>query len=445
MTQSSALEAANTFEELNLAPELLSAVAEMGYVTPTPIQREAIPLVLAGRDLLAQAQTGTGKTAAFTLPLLHQIRPHANTSTSPARHPVRALVLAPTRELAIQVYDNVAAYAKNLPLRSTVVFGGVNMKEQEATLRAGVEVLVATPGRLLDHAGNKTTLLNQVQFLVLDEADRMLDMGFLPDLKRILDLLPAKRQTLLFSATFNEEITRLANSFLRDPLKVEVARKNTATELVEQVAHKVAEDDKIDALLRVVKLRELTQALVFTRTKIAADKLCRRLQKRGVEAAAIHGDKAQVDRFLALDGFKQGKIKLLVATDIAARGIDIAELPCVFNYELPYSPEDYVHRIGRTGRAGASGLAVSLVSSDEDKLLAGVERFINRKLEITPLPSPPPPPPPATPSPVRAEPLRQATTGDEAPVLRGRRLKEPVCALFLPPVRSEPDGDGAAE
>ena len=380
MNTASALEVATTFAELDLAPEIIAAVTELGYETPTPIQREAIPLVLAGRDLLAQAQTGTGKTAAFTLPLLHQIKPHANTSTSPARHPVRALVLAPTRELAIQVYDNVAAYARHLPLRSTVVYGGVGMQEQEAALRAGVEILVATPGRLLDHAGSKMTLLNQVQFLVLDEADRMLDMGFLPDLKRILNLLPAKRQTLLFSATFDEPITRLANSFLRDPLKVEVARKNTAAETVEQVVHKVAEDDKIDALIRIVRARDLSQALVFTRTKISADKLARRLQRRGLEVAAIHGDKTQIDRLQALDGFKQGKVKLLVATDIAARGIDIVELPCVVNFELPYSPEDYVHRIGRTGRAGASGLAISLVAADEDKLLAGVERFIGRGL-----------------------------------------------------------------
>jgi ATP-dependent RNA helicase RhlE len=428
MTESSALEAAHTFDDLNLAPELLAAVRELGYTTPTPIQREAIPLVLAGRDLLAQAQTGTGKTAAFTLPLLHKMKPFANTSTSPARHPVRALVLAPTRELAIQVYDNVAAYAKQLPLRSTVVFGGVGMHEQEAALRAGVEILVATPGRLLDHASNKLALLNQVQFLVLDEADRMLDMGFLPDLKRILDLLPAKRQTLLFSATFNDEITRLAGSFLRDPLKVEVARKNTAAETVEQLVHKVAEDDKIEALLRVVRVRDISQALIFTRTKLSADKLSRRLQRRGVDVAVIHGDKAQIDRIQALDGFKQGKIKLLVATDIAARGIDIAELPCVFNFELPYSPEDYVHRIGRTGRAGASGLAVSLVAPEEDKLLAGVERFINRRLEPVPLPSPPPPPtPPPQAAPVEL-PTVQANGG-----ARGRRVKEQVCALFLPP------------
>ena len=427
MTESPALETAITFAELNLAPEIVEAVRALGYESPTPIQKQAIPLVLAGRDLLAQAQTGTGKTAAFTLPLLHKIKPFANSSTSPARHPVRALVLAPTRELAIQVHESVVTYAKNLPLRSTVVFGGVSMKEQEADLRAGVEVLVATPGRLLDHAGNKTTLLGQVQFLVLDEADRMLDMGFLPDLKRILDLLPAKRQTLLFSATFNEEITRLANSFLIDPLKVEVARKNTAAETVEQVAHKVAEDDKTEALLRVVRVRELSQALVFTRTKISADKLARRLLRRGVEAAVIHGDKAQVDRIQALDGFKQGKVKLLVATDIAARGIDIAELPCVVNYELPYSPEDYVHRIGRTGRAGASGLAISLFSSEEDKLLAGVERFVGKKLEISPLPE--------LPVPVRPTVVTTATSpSPNAAPWQRRSSNRVVCALLLPPV-----------
>jgi len=430
MSEHAALEAAITFDDLALAPEILVAIRELGYSTPTPIQREAIPLVLSGRDLLAQAQTGTGKTAAFALPLIHRIRRHANTSASPARHPVRALVLAPTRELAIQVHESIVAYCKNLPLRSACVYGGVGMHEQEAALRRGVEILVATPGRLLDHAGSKTTLLGQVQFLVIDEADRMLDMGFLPDLKRILDLLPRTRQTLLFSATFDDPITRLANSFLDNPLKVEVARRNTAAETVEQLVHKVAEDDKIDALLQVMRVREITQAIVFTRTKIAADKLGRRLQRRGVNAAVIHGDKAQVDRIQALDGFKKGEIQLLVATDIAARGIDIAELPCVFNFELPHSPEDYVHRIGRTGRAGASGLAVALVSPEEEKLLAAVERFIHRQLSASPLPEPPTIDPP--------RPLPSATAPN--PILRGRRAA-PVCALLRPPVRpaeSEP-------
>ena len=432
MTESPALEAASSFADLDLSREILQAVTELGYITPTPIQKQAIPLVLSGRDLLAQAQTGTGKTAAFALPMLQRIQPHANTSTSPARHPVRALVLAPTRELAIQVHDSVVAYSRHLPLRSTVVYGGVDMDTQEAALRAGVEILVATPGRLLDHVGNKTLQLNQVQFLVLDEADRMLDMGFLPDLKRILALLPKQRQTLLFSATFSDEITRLAQNYLSNPLKVEVARRNTAAETVEQVVHKVREDDKLDALLAVMRARGLPQALVFTRTKISADKLGRRLQRRGVNVAVIHGDKAQVERITALNGFKQGQVKLLVATDIAARGLDIVELPCVVNYELPYSPEDYVHRIGRTGRAGASGLAISLVSPEEDKLLGGVERFIHRSLPVSPLP--------------RLKPLSVASLPSGTQTLSGavrpRRAPRQVCALLLPPVRSQ---DSAGE
>ena len=427
-----ALEAATTFSDLGLDSKILAALEEMGYQIPTPIQKQAIPLVLSGRDLMAQAQTGTGKTAAFALPLLQRMIAHANASASPARHPVRALVLAPTRELAIQVHDSVVTYNKHLPLRSTVVFGGVDMKPQEVALKAGVEILVATPGRLLDHAGSKVVQLSQVQFLVLDEADRMLDMGFLPDLKRILDLLPKNRQTLLFSATFDDSIVGLARSFLQNPLKVEVARRNTAAETVEQVVHRVKEDDKLDALVQVVKARDIAQALVFTRTKIAADKLGRRLLKRGIQAATIHGDKAQLERLAALDGFKQGKMRLLVATDIAARGIDIVELPCVFNYELPYSPEDYVHRIGRTGRAGASGLAVSLVSHEEERLLAGIERFIKRDLKVTPLPEM---------VPVRAVEVSRPPAADlddpgtVAP-RPARRRSEPVCALFLPPVRA---------
>ncbi len=431
-----ALEAATTFEELGLAPEILRALGDMGYSIPTPIQKQAIPLVLAGRDLMAQAQTGTGKTAAFALPLLQKMIPHANGSASPARHPVRALVLTPTRELAIQVHDSVVAYNKNLPLRSTVVFGGVDMKGQEADLRGGVEILVATPGRLLDHAGNKVAQLSQVQFLVLDEADRMLDMGFLPDLKRILNLLPTQRQTLLFSATFDDSIVGLARSFLRNPLKVEVARRNTAAELVEQVVHKVREDDKMDALLQVIKARGISQALVFTRTKIAADKLGRRLQKRGVQTGIIHGDKAQVERLAALDGFKQGKVQLLVATDIAARGIDIVELPCVFNFELPYAAEDYVHRIGRTGRAGSSGLAISLVSNEEERLLVAIRKFINRDLDEAPLPEIERPRPAAAAMPAALVEQPDAAQPDDAARPRmGRLRREPVCALLLPPIK----------
>ena len=416
-----------------MIPPLLQAVKDLGYEQPSPIQEQAIPLVLAGRDLMAGAQTGTGKTAAFALPLLQKMLQHANSSASPARHPVRALVLTPTRELAIQVHDSVVDYKKNLALRSTVVFGGVDMKAQEADLRRGVEVLVATPGRLLDHAGNKIVQLSHVQFLVLDEADRMLDMGFLPDLKRILALLPAQRQTLLFSATFDDSIVGLARSFLQNPLKVEVARRNTAAELVEQSVHRVREDDKLDALVQVIKVREISQALVFTRTKIAADKLGRRLQKRGIQTGIIHGDKAQVERFAALDGFKQGKVQLLVATDIAARGLDIVELPCVVNYELPYAPEDYIHRIGRTGRAGASGLAISLVSPEEERLLVAIRKFLNRDLVESPLPAIEPPRrvPVAAPA---AAPIAEA---DAAATPRfGRSHREPVCALLMPPLRS---------
>ena len=431
-----ALEVATTFAELGLAPPILQALDEMGYQIPTPIQKQAIPLVVAGRDLMAQAQTGTGKTAAFALPLLQKMLPHANTSASPARHPVRALVLAPTRELAMQVHESVVAYSKHLPLRSTVVYGGVDMKPQEAMLKGGVEVLVATPGRLLDHAGSKVVHLSQVQFLVLDEADRMLDMGFLPDLKRILDLLPSKRQTLLFSATFDDSIVGLARSFLQNPLKVEVARKNTAAETVEQVVHMVKEDDKLDALVQVVKARDISQALVFTRTKIAADKLGRRLLKRGIQAAIIHGDKAQIERIAALEGFKQGKVRLLVATDIAARGIDIAELPCVFNFELPHSPEDYVHRIGRTGRAGLSGLAVSLVAPEEERFLEGVQRFIKRDLKPVALPSPAKIAPPRVEKIVEPAPVTPMAAAVEVsrPL---RRRQEPVCALLRPPVSQD--------
>ncbi|MBM4189232.1 MAG: DEAD/DEAH box helicase [Betaproteobacteria bacterium] len=441
-----AIEQANTFADLHLAPEILAAINAMGYSTPTPIQSQAIPLVLAARDLLAQAQTGTGKTAAFALPLLHRLRGFANTSTSPARHPVRALVLTPTRELAIQVHDSVVAYGKNLPLRSTVVYGGAGMQEQTAALRQGVEVLVATPGRLLDHAGSKVVNLSQVQFLVLDEADRMLDMGFLPDLKRILELLPKQRQTLLFSATFSDDILRLSGQFLHDPQKVEVARRNTAAETVEQVGYRVPEAEKLDALLRIVKQRGLTQAIVFTRTKLTADKLGRQLQKRGVSAAIIHGDKAQVERITALEGFKKGEIQLLVATDIAARGLDIAELPAVFNYELPYHAEDYVHRIGRTGRAGASGLAVSLIGKEEEKLLSGVERFIQRSLPIDTLPEAARPvareprsePRAASPMPrPAADPMPAPEQPDALPNPGYKRgQKAAVCALFMPSPRS---------
>ena len=441
-----ALEAATAFADLNLAPEIQAAIDAQGYTTPTPIQARAIPLVLAGRDLLAQAQTGTGKTAAFALPLLHRLRGYANTSPSPARHPVRALVLAPTRELAIQVHDSIVSYAKNLPLRCSVVYGGADFNPQVAALHAGVEILVATPGRLLDHAGSKALRLNQVQFLVLDEADRILDMGFMPDLRRILALLPAERQTLLFSATFSDNILDLASNFLNHPEKVEVARRNTSAENVSQRLFKVNTEGKIDAILGLMQQFDLAQAIVFARTRVSCERLGRSLQRRGVTVGIIHGDKAQVERITALDGFKKGELTLLVATDVAARGIDIAELPAVFNYELPSNAEDYVHRIGRTGRAGASGMAISLVAADEDKHRVNIERFIQRDLKLEDLPQPPRKESPRRESarsaeieqpdsPVIATPRREAAVDSMGRVVR--RPAREVCALFMAPVAAE--------
>ncbi|HQR50508.1 MAG TPA: DEAD/DEAH box helicase [Methylophilaceae bacterium] len=376
-----------TFASLNLAPEILRAVEEEGYTKPTPIQAQAIPLVLDGRDLMAGAQTGTGKTAAFTLPLLQKLLPHASTSASPARHPVRALILTPTRELAIQVEESVQAYSKHVPLRSLVVFGGVDIKTQTPALRNGVEILVATPGRLLDHVEQRTVQLNQVQMLILDEADRMLDMGFLPDLKRILALLPKQRQNLMFSATFSNDIKKLADDFLTNPTLVEVARSNAASENVEQKIYRVAQADK-HALLAEILRRDNVQALVFTKTKLTTGRLARMLQRDGIAADAIHGDKSQQERLQALEDFKQGKITTLVATDVAARGLDIDQLPLVINYEIPHAPEDYVHRIGRTGRAGASGVAISLVAPEEEKYLKEIEKLIKREFHEEKAPQP---------------------------------------------------------
>lgn len=375
-----------SFEELGLSPEILRALADAGYTQPTPIQAAAIPVVLSGRDVMAAAQTGTGKTASFTLPMLQTMLPHANTSTSPARHPVRALILAPTRELAAQVQENVQVYSKYLPLRSTVVFGGMNIDPQIAELRKGVEILVATPGRLLDHLQNKSVNLSQVEFLVLDEADRMLDMGFMPDIRRILSHLPTKRRTLLFSATFPEEIKKLCRDFLNNPQTIEVARQNTTAETVTQIAYRVANEQKRRVLVDIVRGDVSAQVLVFTNTKIGANKLVRDLERAGISATAIHSDKTQQARIQALDDFKADKVKVMVATDIAARGLDIDDLPCVVNFDLPYNAEDYVHRIGRTGRAGASGKAISLVSPEEKRLLTDIEKFIKREL---PLESPP--------------------------------------------------------
>jgi superfamily II DNA/RNA helicase len=368
------------FEDFGLSPDILRALADQGYVHPTPIQAEAIPIVLQGRDVMGAAQTGTGKTAGFSLPIIQLLLAHASTSASPARHPVRALILTPTRELADQVADNVKAYSRHTPLRSTVVFGGVDMAPQTAALRAGVEIVIATPGRLLDHVQQKTLNLSQTQILVMDEADRMLDMGFLPDLQRIINLLPKQRQNLMFSATFSPEIKKLANSFLKNPVTIEVARSNATADNVTQVLYKVDEDAKGDAVAHIIRERGLKQVIVFSNTKIGASRLSRHLEREGVKASAIHGDKTQAERMAALDAFKQGSIEVLVATDVAARGLDIAELPCVINYDLPYNAEDYVHRIGRTGRAGASGDAISLYTEKDARLLADIEKLIKHNI-----------------------------------------------------------------
>ena len=369
-----------TFASLNLAPEILKALDETGYTIPTPIQTQAIPLVLEGRDLMAGAQTGTGKTAAFALPMLQKLLPQASTSASPARHPVRALVLVPTRELAIQVEESIRLYAKHCPLRSLVVYGGVDIKTQTPYLMKGVEILVATPGRLLDHVEQRTVQLNQVQMLVLDEADRMLDMGFMPDLKRILALLPKARQNLMFSATFSPEIKKLSAEFLNDPVLVEVSRSNATAENVTQKVYLTSQEGKQAKLIEILQENPATQAIVFTKTKLTASRLARQLVRAGIQADAIHGDKSQLERIQALDAFKQGKVAALVATDVAARGLDIDQLPMVINYEIPSAPEDYVHRIGRTGRAGASGVAISLVSPEEEKYLKEIEKLIKREI-----------------------------------------------------------------
>src|SRR5262249_31698186 len=350
----------------------------------TPIQAKAIPIVLEGRDVMGAAQTGTGKTAAFSLPLLQKMLRHQSSSVSPARHPVRALVLAPTRELADQVAANVKAYAQHTLLRSAVVFGGVDMKPQTAELKAGVEVLIATPGRLLDHIEAKNCALHQVEYVVLDEADRMLDIGFLPDLQRILSYLPKQRQTLLFSATFSPEIKKLAQSYLQDPMLVEVARPNATASTVEQRFYRVEEDDKRRAVRQLLRARSSSQCIVFVTSKLGAARLARAFERDGLRTAALHGDKSQDERLKSLAAFKAGEVDLLVATDVAARGLDIADLPAVFNYDVPFNAEDYVHRIGRTGRAGASGLSVTLVTRDDTRLVGDIERLIKKKIEIEP-------------------------------------------------------------
>jgi superfamily II DNA/RNA helicase len=373
------------FNTLPLDPKLLRAVADSGYTAMTPIQAKAIPIVLEGRDVMGAAQTGTGKTAAFTIPLLQKMLRHENASMSPARHPVRALVLAPTRELADQVANNVKNYAKHTNLRSAVVFGGIDMKPQTLQLKAGVEVLIATPGRLLDHIEAKSAVLNQVEYVVLDEADRMLDIGFLPDLQRILSYLPkAGRQTLLFSATFSPEIKKLANSYLQDPVLVEVARPNATASTVEQRFYGTNDDDKRAVIRQIIRQRALTQAIVFVNSKLGAARLARSFERDGLRTQALHGDKSQDERLKALAAFKAGEVDLLVATDVAARGLDITDLPAVFNFDVPFHAEDYVHRIGRTGRAGASGLAVTLVTRDDTRQVGEIEKLIKKKLDIEP-------------------------------------------------------------
>jgi ATP-dependent RNA helicase RhlE len=371
-----------TFDALGLAPELLRAVRDEGYEEPTPIQAQAIPVVLSGRDLMARAQTGTGKTAAFALPILERLRVHANDSFSPARHPIRCLVVTPTRELAVQVEASFRAYGRHVPLRSVVIYGGVPMPPQERALLSGVEIVVATPGRLLDHAGSRTLNLGQVEILVLDEADRMLDMGFIDDIRRILALLPARRQNLLFSATLSPEVRSLAGAFLHDPDSIDVAPKVSAAESVEQVAYLVDADRKRELLAHLVRTRDLRQVLVFVRTKHMASRLASQLDRDGVEATAIHGDRSQPERERALGMFKSGEVRVLVATDVAARGLDIEGLPQVVNYELPGDPEDYVHRIGRTGRAGMPGHAISLVSLEDEEPLMAINRLLRRDLPL---------------------------------------------------------------
>ncbi|MBD0337098.1 MAG: DEAD/DEAH box helicase, partial [Cyanobacteria bacterium Co-bin13] len=366
-----------TFQTLGLSAELLRAVADQGYTQPTPIQQQAIPVVLRGQDILATAQTGTGKTASFTLPLLERLS--APVPKKNRRHP-RALILTPTRELAAQVGDSVSTYGKYLDLRSTVIYGGVRFGPQMQHLQRGVDVLVATPGRLLDHLGQKTLDLSHIEILVLDECDRMLDMGFIHDIRKILAAVPANRQTLMFSATFPQEIQELANTLLDAPVSIDVAPRNTASEQVEQVVHPVDRNRKRELLSYMIGYHNWRQVLVFTRTKHGANRLAEQLTQDGLKSAAIHGNKSQGARTRALADFKRGAVRVLVATDIAARGLDIDQLPHVVNFELPNVPEDYVHRIGRTGRAGNEGRAVSLVCGEEYPLLKNIERLLKRPL-----------------------------------------------------------------
>jgi ATP-dependent RNA helicase RhlE len=409
-----------SFAPLGLRPELLRALADCGYETPTPVQARAIPEILAGRDLLAGAQTGTGKTAGFSLPILERLA--AQPALTGRRSP-RVLVLVPTRELAAQVGESFRTYGRYLPFTTAIVFGGVGFNPQAEQLRRGTDVLVATPGRLLDHAGQRTVDLSAVTTLVLDEADRMLDMGFIRDIQRVLKLLPPVRQNLLFSATYSDDIRKLAATLLRNPAEVEVARRNSAVEAVSQHLHEVAAADKRRVLSSLIRTGEWGQVLVFTRTKHGANRLAKQLADDGISTAAIHGNKSQAARTRALEDFRAGRVTALVATEVAARGLDIEQLPCVVNYELPNVPEDYVHRIGRTGRAGATGTAVSLVSPDERDQLRDIERLLGRKIHRAAVPAlgPPPPRAPAPAyTPPHAVPTRPAGPAGNP---RGRRFR----------------------
>ena len=374
------------FTDLGLAEPLLRAVREHGYETPTPIQVQAIPAVLKGGDLLAGAQTGTGKTAGFVLPMLQRLMAQPQKKDARGRVAIRALILTPTRELAAQVEESVRTYGKHVPLTSMVMFGGVGMQPQVDRLRKGVDILVATPGRLLDHHGQRTLDLSHVEIFVLDEADRMLDMGFIHDIKKVLAVIPAKKQSLLFSATFSDEIKALADKLLNEPALIEVARRNSTVEAIVQKVHPVGRERKKELLAHLIKTGDWNQVLVFTRMKHGANRLTDYLNDNGISAMAIHGNKSQTARTKALADFKRGELQVLVATDIAARGIDIDQLPHVVNFELPNVPEDYVHRIGRTGRAGATGEAISLACVDEDIFLRDIERLIKRTIprEVVP-------------------------------------------------------------
>ncbi|MDT8404776.1 DEAD/DEAH box helicase [Sulfuriflexus sp.] len=406
-----------SFESLGLMAELLRAVSDKGYSVPSPIQQQAIPLILEGRDIMGGAQTGTGKTAGFTLPLLQRLM--ETTTPQNGRRPLRALVLTPTRELAAQVHESVEDYGKHLPLKSTVVFGGVSINPQKQKLVKGVDILVATPGRLLDHVGQRSVDLSKIDILVLDEADRMLDMGFIRDIRKVLALLPKERQTLLFSATFSNEIKQLANDLLKTPALVEVARENTAAESVTQVVHPVDKVRKRELLSALIGGNDWQQVLVFTRTKHGANRLAEQLNTDGITAAAIHGNKSQGARTRALADFKASKVRVLVATDIAARGIDIDQLPHVVNYELPNVAEDYVHRIGRTGRAGNEGEAMSLVCVDELKLLKDIERLLKRNIPSITFEGYEPDPS------IRAEPINKGRGSRPANTNRGGRKPGP--------------------